>query len=292
MVATTPVLATGHRYPTPSSSSSRLMTALVANSSYASSGFSWISLLILFIQFTVNGSLATPVMWSLTEEFQYGVNEFREGCRLKQEQKGLAMEIRKTMRKGRGTSMAESLKMDWWIRNSKVIFLYTRHKGYVKYNNTCIILQYRQPGPYLSHVPNFIYSPLFWIIGVEGRILKGRNHTIARVYLYHSLSQRGSHRIDRHAMLKWRRLGNCSTTTPHGAEQQEGFSFYGGEGEKPERVNGGWIGGPQKGTEMSTCWKNGVWMRCGGDSSTHVSASLWLERILPWTEYPWVLLLL
>ena len=146
MVATTPVLATGHRYPTPSSSSSRLMTALVANSSYASSGFSWISLLILFIQFTVNGSLATPVMWSLTEEFQYGVNEFREGCRLKQEQKGLAMEIRKTMRKGRGTSMAESLKMDWWIRNSFYI-----HATKDMSNTTILALFYNIGNPALIY---------------------------------------------------------------------------------------------------------------------------------------------
>lgn len=99
MVATTPVRATGHRYVTPSCSSSRLMSALVLNSSYASSGCSWISLLTFFIQSTVLGSLANPIILSLAEEFWWGVWELAQYSwpgvwEFKEKLWGMAMEIR------------------------------------------------------------------------------------------------------------------------------------------------------------------------------------------------------
>jgi len=56
--ATTPVLATGHEYSTPSASSSDRMSSLVSCSSKASSGFWWILLLMLFNQLVNSGSRA------------------------------------------------------------------------------------------------------------------------------------------------------------------------------------------------------------------------------------------
>lgn len=56
--ATTPVVATGHRYLIPSESSSNLMSSLVLNSSKATSGYSCILLLTLFNHSKNSDSLA------------------------------------------------------------------------------------------------------------------------------------------------------------------------------------------------------------------------------------------
>lgn len=132
MAATTPVLATGHRYPTPSSSSSRLMTALVANSSNASSGFSWISLLIIFIQSTATGSLASPVMISFSEEFRLVTStEFREDCKFKQEkEETVVIDIRKKMKSRFRNPMAEIYESDNY-KNQEFMYVFIQNHSVV-----------------------------------------------------------------------------------------------------------------------------------------------------------------